>query len=1361
MSVRRIVSLFNQGQEYLNGGTNDTNDNDENPEIEASPESDNQIQEAETGSPAEGTLSPVKMVWRITKETPELPESDQLDKNTHDTNAIPTLSDWVPPESEPRFTMDTWTPTESQPRHTPVNGEGGPSQANGNGVGLNGNGAYSNGNGTYTNGNGSLYVNGNDKYANGNGIGQTNGNGTAHINGKDMSPSEEREEDIYARSSSLPRPTTKSAGNSQRLRAYATPSAPIVNPRPQRPPGIGEVPSFTRSEITPTEMVSKIPRLSGGFRSKIPNVTPDSLRSIPSVSTLPPYSPPQNPVQEPLECHETSNTLLNKEPQARTNDHSTVKFREIKQGPQQSLEHYLSTDLPFNYQTQTPNYGPIAWSAVDRSGLHCRAAITSDLPRINTDLPRMIYDGGSSIPEDTPSPADRIKDLEFEVGSLHETLKTTKEQLKKEAANSLSPTAGVDRLYEYLKPDEGEASSSKKVSPIQVAPFIRAKKLILILDATNSGTIRPMSNGKLYPETQTPRTVLKRISDCLTAEHKGTRKRQQVFYLSGCGTGEEFGLNKSLHTTILDAYTYLSDNWEPGDELFLFGFSRGAFAIRAIAALITEIGLLNKAGMTHFETLYDSYFDPRYGKCRSTDEYEKWRAQCTSLAWNLGQLEGITITKVPVKFLGCLETIGWSNYERQPSKTGHDAKKLWEKGVFDFRHLLLHEAVEKAFHALALDEDRYTHSPLLMFRPRNSIKQLTQVWFTGSHVNIGGGQLILEAEKNVANPTPDQNELSDIVFLFLITECHEFLSFSKTYVNKGVSDYMSQQSTANVIKDIHFKNHWISARIDEIGSDSGNVNVFSRIRKATGNRKKHIRTPLRYRPHWFDWEPWNRYKSCEAIHGSSQYRTKHYPDYVPKALLEYRCAKTFERFGVGHDPSAKVPGEESVLRYSAPKTCEEKFYYVGQEDDEDKKKKKKKKDRMHPNNMALPIIKLSAFEVLLSGGETLIFGFGLAFKDIYRESPPVFQYSFNELTGMREDWILRVETQPPRRELSPTSMADRTIALRNAQSVPTSLKYQHYVIRRESPYSSARPNSGAPLAARQRPVSAAARLASTQGNSSSTQEKPPPLPPRRSDLTQSAPNLRDPAATERRTPFSYTSTPQLEDESGTGKGKGRHSIHTNNLEGGDRGIGSSQGPRGYDGTDEREPGQEGNVNPEPKEQKSKMGSIRKFFSFASLRGKKKDSEASNSRSQRPGIGQIDGQTENNTDGPAEPPSDLQRAELEARERAEAEREHQAWLVTFDRSKLVLPDIEEPEWRKILRQGNGAVQPCKFKHQHSHGGHGHGHNHGHSHQQDQNQQDQNQQDQSGQDQNQNHDDENDGDLESYGCGHMYGRESGTE
>ncbi|KAK6353843.1 hypothetical protein TWF730_008266 [Orbilia blumenaviensis] len=1253
MSVRRIVSLFNQ--EFLSGGADD----------ESGDEQPNGPQDVD--GPA---------------EAPEISGLAQRDSDISDDNS----SDGGPLTNghlEPDPLIDV--PAVYVYQHSPEELENHEQRAI-----IDSPRSHVNGNGIHVNHDQEGPENDTEVYTNGTGI-HTNGTGSFESN-------RSRQREPYERPSCLPRPTPSSSPNSQRRRPLTLPP-PILNPSPQRPHQL-QSPNFTRPDMTPPESASRIPRPTGSVRNNAPESSPTTYRSVSNVTSLPPYSP-GDIMRGPWSYQETDVALPGtiRAPLINHPDDKSKEIREESQEePQQTLNLERRLDeglLPFNPPENT--VGPTPWMGADRSTLHSRASITRHLPRLVTNFAQpfsnysdpSIPETSSAVPENTPTVASLIRDLESQIGNLRQQLSRSQEEIAKEAASVLSPTARVDRLHEYLEPKVA-AGPSKKVSPVKISASIRAKKIVVILDATNSSIVRQMAVGKQYHTTQTPRTVLKRISDCLTAEHKDTRMRQQVFYLSGYGSGEEFGLNKSLHTTILDAYTYLSDNWVIGDEIILFGFSRGAFAVRAIAALITEIGLLNKAGMSHFETLYDTYFDPRYGKCRGTDEYERWRTQCTILASELGQKDGVTVTKVAVKFLGCLETIGWSNYEDKPSDGCQDSKKLWERGAFDFRHLLLHESIENAFHALALDEERASHAPLLMFRPIKSIKPLTQVWFTGSHVNIGGGQLTTELAKNVASSTPDQNELSDIIFLFLITECHRFLSFSKKHVSRCVSDYIGRQSRADVVKDIQFKYHWVSSNIDKNGSDGSGKSLFTRIRNATGHRKKHIRTPQRYRPHWFHWDAWGRYKSCEAIHVSSQYRTKHYPDYVPKALVDYRCTKTFERFGIIPEPAGVVPGETSTLKYDAPKVREEKFYYAG----EDRKNK-----LLYPRNIDLPIVKLSAFEILFAGGDALIFGFGIAFKDIYRESPPVFKYTLKELTGMREDWIFRVEAQPSRLG-SPKSMSDRAIALRHAQSIPASLKYQYRIVNNRADPGNKR--NIPPLPAR-----------------------PPPLPPR--SQARSTPNLKTSTAgsstTEIHGPFSFEKegSEQLEDESGGGKGKGRHSSNLRYEDDEDeyRGFEIEQGPSGYDGTDDRDSEQEQEQKPEPepeqgagpadqeelgpepgpsnKEKKSIRRSIRKFFSFASLRGKKKNGDSGGLASGGGRVGQAHGHLDGN--------SEMSREEAEALRQLEEAREHQEWLQNTDRSQWVLPDIDEPEWMKQLRKG-GEVQPCKHKGKHPYQGHRH-------------------------------------------------------
>ncbi len=91
---------------------------------------------------------------------------------------------------------------------------------------------------------------------------------------------------------------------------------------------------------------------------------------------------------------------------------------------------------------------------------------------------------------------------------------------------------------------------------------------------------------------------------------------QIIFYHNGIGTdggvidkiiGGATGLTISGH--IQECYSFICNNWQPGDEIFLFGFSRGAYTARAISTLISDIGLLTAKGMEYFFQIFEDWKD--------------------------------------------------------------------------------------------------------------------------------------------------------------------------------------------------------------------------------------------------------------------------------------------------------------------------------------------------------------------------------------------------------------------------------------------------------------------------------------------------------------------------------------------------------------------------------------------------------------------------------------------------------------------------------------------------------------------------------------------------------------------------------
>lgn len=90
--------------------------------------------------------------------------------------------------------------------------------------------------------------------------------------------------------------------------------------------------------------------------------------------------------------------------------------------------------------------------------------------------------------------------------------------------------------------------------------------------------------------------------------------QQIVYYQAGVGTGNSIwdhvvggGTGAGLSEHIREAYSFLANNYQRGDEIFLIGFSRGAFTARSIAGLIASVGLLTKRGLPHFYGVFNDW----------------------------------------------------------------------------------------------------------------------------------------------------------------------------------------------------------------------------------------------------------------------------------------------------------------------------------------------------------------------------------------------------------------------------------------------------------------------------------------------------------------------------------------------------------------------------------------------------------------------------------------------------------------------------------------------------------------------------------------------------------------------------------
>jgi hypothetical protein len=85
--------------------------------------------------------------------------------------------------------------------------------------------------------------------------------------------------------------------------------------------------------------------------------------------------------------------------------------------------------------------------------------------------------------------------------------------------------------------------------------------------------------------------------------------QQVVWYDSGVGTNSngEVAVSKDLEGNVIEAYNFCVLNWNPGDQIMCFGFSRGAYTARAIAGLISDLGICSKADIQEFPEIWKLY----------------------------------------------------------------------------------------------------------------------------------------------------------------------------------------------------------------------------------------------------------------------------------------------------------------------------------------------------------------------------------------------------------------------------------------------------------------------------------------------------------------------------------------------------------------------------------------------------------------------------------------------------------------------------------------------------------------------------------------------------------------------------------
>jgi uncharacterized protein (DUF2235 family) len=303
-------------------------------------------------------------------------------------------------------------------------------------------------------------------------------------------------------------------------------------------------------------------------------------------------------------------------------------------------------------------------------------------------------------------------------------------------------TKGDDVALESAGSEPTSAAPNRSASS-------RPKSIILFSDGTGN------SSAKLF------KTNVWRMYEAVDLGPSAEGKRDQIsYYDDGVGTssfkpltvlGGAFGWG--LQRNVLDIYRYACRNYREGDDIYAFGFSRGAFTARLVVALIASQGLVRSSSEAELDRksreayrAFRAAFIPRKLRRptilsrRISSAVGRWRSRLNDFP----TYDPSENYRPKIRFVGVWDTVAAYGGPITEITRAID-NWIYPLSMPDYQ---LDERVLCARHALALDDERDAFQPLvwdevheatLVAQEKVDENRLQQVWFTGMHADVGGG----------------------------------------------------------------------------------------------------------------------------------------------------------------------------------------------------------------------------------------------------------------------------------------------------------------------------------------------------------------------------------------------------------------------------------------------------------------------------------------------------------------------------------------------------------------------------------------------------------------------------------------------
>jgi len=246
------------------------------------------------------------------------------------------------------------------------------------------------------------------------------------------------------------------------------------------------------------------------------------------------------------------------------------------------------------------------------------------------------------------------------------------------------------------------------------------KKHIVIIDGTQS---------RLEAGQETNAGLLYK----LLLEHDDTAWPRHIWYDPGI-QGHGFwnwvtiASGRGINRMILKAYAALSSRYRQGDQIFLFGFSRGAYAVRSLAGLINSVGLLR----------YDQAITRNVMQAFRLYEFD--RPADVKARFAAKHCE----PNVDIEMIGVWDTV-------KTLGLPYPILSRLAPMATEFHNDMIGNPVKHGYQALALDENRQAYRPVMWFRENGWNGHLEQVWFRGAHGDIGGHVFAVPAARGLSN----------------------------------------------------------------------------------------------------------------------------------------------------------------------------------------------------------------------------------------------------------------------------------------------------------------------------------------------------------------------------------------------------------------------------------------------------------------------------------------------------------------------------------------------------------------------------------------------------------------------------------